>query len=943
MAKKTLSGKIMLSFLRENKRSLILKIIALTLVAISIAASIYFIDSFQPQFSRKYMVNLRGKQSDVILSFEFSPEDFIGEHNQTVDKLVLAETLATNFANQFSGRLGNATLSYIFTRLGTFAFSFLNGTSSTISIVNANLFALQQLDNYSINKNASVSFETGGILIIDQSQAQYSPGKFALFNESSALLSNGYSDISENNFTINFHSKILADFNEVPYGENITKIVGGSSFTLVVSDTIFKNYLAFINISTGLFDLSASAHITIDYSEFNYKTRALFQEQISQFLTAAEKFIYEEYTIKADFTYVLMVLLYLEALNNVLFIIKILILVLTIPAILFALLILIFSNLFFATKRSKIFAFYYLKGMSIKQLFFFAFSENALALATAFPIGASLAIPLTILMVKGTSAIPFPGATSLQLGYSFTFNPYNLLCVGLLLLFLSLSLIVLDLKPILSQKVEHKTLEDEDKIDEQITTWKKFHFDFLFLLLGCGLLLLNEVFLKQQTSNFITQFFIYFVGTLIILAAISLLFLRVFPQILTTAGERLWQKRGGFFSFSTKLFTTRKKVLTRNILSLALCISYLLILLQIGATINHLSTSQAYFNVGAEARIDFSSSSNISDIIVKLPQTINFTEITKLQLKNYLTNRELSLYVINTSTFLSVAYFKEEFIPDSNPSSAVAQLEQNMTFIANRGFVTSGSKPTGYNYSITLFYGSTERQTLELKDYYTVWPFFADENTRGDNFIIGKKTGEVLQEYSYTQSHHLLLRFEESEEKASLIKQLQEEILTSSEKLVLLEDGYKQFWTGEPFWFIIKTFSMNNLFLLCFLFSILSILITTTLENNRKTEIGMFLALGLRPKQIFLLSFIEQLTVLLAGVIFGLIIGIPSAAFLTGKLKGNLSIPIGSLENYWLIGVLVLGVISFNLIIISSGALRTASRKVSYFIQELELQNELDD
>jgi len=82
---------------------------------------------------------------------------------------------------------------------------------------------------------------------------------------------------------------------------------------------------------------------------------------------------------------------------------------------------------------------------------------------------------------------------------------------------------------------------------------------------------------------------------------------------------------------------------------------------------------------------------------------------------------------------------------------------------------------------------------------------------------------------------------------------------------------------------------------------------------------------------------------LLAGVIFGLIIGIPSAAFLTGKLKGNLSIPIGSLENYWLIGVLVLGVISFNLIIISSGALRTASRKVSYFIQELELQNELDD
>lgn len=934
--------KVIFTFLYANKKSLFLKIAALTLIILSISCCFFFLDSFKPYFSRNYMNNLRDKHNDAILAFDFTLDDYLTYDNKTIDNLTSAESLACAFSTQFYEIWGNNSLEYFSSRFSTYAFTSLEEYNITLNIVNINNLALEILDEYSFIKNSSVGLFEGGVLLLDDTLIQYSAAESILLNKSSVLLSNGFSDLSEYNYSLNFHSKIVYDFEDYSFTNNITKIIGQTSSALVVSDAVFKDYLKFVNASTMLFDFSSGVHLDIDYSTISFDDQTLLEEQLSQFVTFTRDFIFEKYSLSAEFSYELNFLSFLNELNMALIIINILILIFTIPIILFSLLILLLSNDYFAAKRSKLFSFYYSKGSSIRQLFLFVFSENILAMFLALIFGIGLSLPLTMLMVNYPNFLGFQEVAMLQINYSFAINPLNIFWIVLIVAISGLLLILIDLKPILSQKVSQKELEIDEQPEQKIASWKKFYFDFLLLIAGLGILLLERILFQSSRDDFITQFFVYFIGILIIIVAISLLFLRFAPNFLSSTGNFLWRKFGGFFSFITRLFNTRKKALARNILSFVLCISYLLILIQMVSAVEQFSSEQAYFTVGADARIDFSSESNITAISSALPTTILSTEVTKLHLENHLTGERLVFYTINTDSFLSAAYFSDNFIPGDNPSLLIDKLAQNMSFIVARSVAVDKSWNVGYNYTLTLISGTTNRTSLQVADYFLVWPFFVDENTEGLNFIIGEDTREVLQVYSTDTSHHLLLNFPENADYSTLSKYLQEEVLTSSEEFILIHDGYEQFW-DDPFWIILNTFSIVNLYLISLLFILFSIITTITLENNRKTEIGLFHALGLRKKQIFSLAFTEQVIIFVLGLIFGIVLGLLSSIFLNNKLQSDLSIPIESINVYWYVGVIILGIVIYQLVIIIVSALRTSTRNISFFIQELEIHNELDD
>jgi len=941
--KKAMNIKVIFSFLNANKKSLLLKAVTLTLVTISITCSFFFLDSFRPQFSRSYMSDLRANQNDLILSFDFPLEDYLGNGSKNIDELFSAEQLANNFSFHFKMILGNNSLLHITTRESTYGFYHLEDEDSTITIVNVNNFALEQLDAFSSELNSSVSLFEGAILILSQSLLKYSPSVSALFNKSSILLSNGFADISTLNYTLDFHSKISYDFGAYSFSDNITKIIGQTNSALVVSDAIFKDYLKFINASTSLFEVSSGIHFDIDYSTISFDNEVLLKDQLYQFLVYAQDFIYEEYSLSAELSIDLKFLSFLNDLNNTLFIINILILIFTVPIILFSFIILRFSNDFFATKRSKLFSFYYSKGSSIKQLFFFVFSENVLALILALMVGVGLSFPLTILMVDFPSFLGIQKVTTFQIDFSFAINPIKILWIVQIITILSLLLVFIDFKPILSQKTVPKDLEIEDKSEQRIASWRKFYFDFLLLFAGFGILLLERILFQSSSDDFITQFFIYFFGILVIIVAVSLLFLRFTPNLLSSIGNYLWQKFGGFFSFTTRLFNTRKKGLARNILFFVLCVSYLLSLIQMISAINQFSTEQAYFTIGADARVDFiSSESNITAISSALPTSIHSTEVIKLQLENQLTGDRLVFYSIDTDTFLSAAYFNDNFIVGDNPSHLMEKIALNMSFLVARGIAEEKSWNIGYNYSFTLTSGSTNRTSLQIVDYFLAWPFFVDEDTGGFHFIIGEDTRQVLQEYSTATSYHLLLNFPENVDYLSISNYLKDEILTSNEELVTVNDGYEIFW-DKPFWIVLNTFSIVNVYLISLFFILFSIITTITLENNRKAEIGLFHALGLSKRQIFFLSFSEQFIIFFFGFIFGIALGLPSSIFLNNKLQSNLTIPIETINVYWYVGLVLLGIVILNLIANIYGALYTSTRKISFFIQELEIQNELDD
>jgi len=941
-AQKAVNIRVIFSFLKANKSSLLLKILALMLVTIAIASSFFFLDSFQPQFSTNYMNNIKVDQNDIVLSFDFSYEDYLEEAGGTIDNFIFANALANNLSTQFRNFMGDDSLSEVYSQESTHAFSYHEVNNFTLALVNANNFGLEQLAKYSFEENSSVELFEGGILVLEQTFLKYSPTESSLLNESRVILGNGLTEVSQSNFTIDFYSKVIWDNQDFSLFSKITKIVGENDIALVVSDEVFKNYLMFINITSSMFDVSTNIFLDINYSEINFDNSVLLQDQIYQFVYSAQNFVLDEYSINANFSSELVFFSLLADLDKTILIIDSLVLVFTVPTILFSLLVLYFSNEYFSTKRTKLFSFYYSKGSSTQQLFYFVFSEFLISTISALISGFSLSIPLTLLMIKNPSFINIHNSSSL-VDYSLNISYINILWISLIVLAIGLLILMKNTKLTLSQNTVKEDFEFEDGFDRKRVFWKNFYFDFLLLLVGVCILILEKT-LFQDTHDFSTQFFIFFFGLLVIIIALVLVLLRFLPNVLSTISNYLWKIFGGFLSFATRLFNVRKRIIVRNIVTFALCISYMLVLVQVVYAIDQFSDEQAYFNVGADARIDFSDDSNITAITNALPSNIYYTEITKYNQQNFLTGERLVFFVIDPNTFLSAAYFKDDFLLEKTSTEVIGKITQNLTILSYQEVAESNSWAFGYNYTLTLSYGSTNRLSLKVVDYFNSWPFFIDSSQQADGipFIIGKETSDVLRKNSTELSRHILINLPNTEDYAQIEKYLEEEVLTSNETLVIIDDGYEQFW-NEPFWYILNTFSVINLYLIGLLFVILSFISLITLENNRKAEIGMFLALGIKRSQIFLLSLIEQMSVLITGLLLGISIGLPSSIFLNNQLKANFLIPIGNLGIFWIVGLIILGIIIFNFLLITSWGFRTSSRKVEFFIQELELHNESDD
>ncbi|MGC9781587.1 MAG: FtsX-like permease family protein [Candidatus Heimdallarchaeota archaeon] len=934
--------KVMFSYLKTIRSSFLLKIVALTLVTATIASSFFFIDSFQPKFSTNYMTNIKSDQSDVSLSFDFSYEDYLVNSSGTVDEYKYANKLADTLSTQFQINVGNDSLSTILTQESTTAFSFTKDANFSLTLVNANDYYLEQLDDFSVEQNSSIDLVDGGILILEYTYMQYYPNEVSIFNESYVIFGDGFTDISENNFTLDFHSKIIWDLHDDYPSNEISKINGQPSIAIIVSDTIFKNYLAFINSTASIYDISINALIDMDYSKLNFDDRALLEEGIYQFVYFTQEYIMNEFSFNADITYKLFIILHLADLNKALVLIDILALTFTIPTILISLLILYFSNEYFANKRTNLFSFYYSKGTSIQQLLFFIITEFVFSLVLAFILGLGFSIPLTMLMVRNPNLFGFQNTIAIEISNPLSINYLNILWIFLIVIVLGSLSALRNIKPILTLTKDNENLDTKEDTIRNVSLWKKLYLDFLLLFIGVGIIIIEKAFFQEYIHDFITQFCSFFIGIIVIISAIALILIRFIPNLISLLRNYFRTIFDGLFSFSIKLFNIRKKTFTRNVVAITVIVSYLLILVQTNATINQFSTEKAYFDIGADVRINLSAQSNLPMLIDSLPLNVLYTEVTKIQIQNYLIGDLLVFYIINPNTFLTAAYFKENFILNE-PSEAISKLSQNLTILSNREVANSNSWEIGYSYSLTTTYGSSDRLSLTVVDYFGSWPFFFenDKQIEGIPFVIGKGTSEVFIENNTDVNQFLLLNVPDKEHN-QIVNYLENEVITSNETLVTINDGYLQFWE-EPSWYILNTFSVTNFYLIGLLFLIISFINITILEINRKKEISLFIALGISRKQIFFLSLIEQLSILFSGLSFGFIIGMPSLTFLINQMKYNFSISVGKLDIYWIVGIIFLGLLLLNIIAIMSWSLRSSTKKYKFFIQELELQNESYD
>jgi len=930
--------KLILSFLKVNRTSLMLMIFGFTLVTMIFSSSIAFIDLYKPTFSFNYISGQRGDNNDFAFSSSISFEDFLDNNDNILSEIITASNLSYAFTSILANNFGDNSTHQINTNVNIPTFSFYNGQNHSINLINVDDEALSQLFSYSFEINNSIEVNEGAILVIESNFAKYYPNDASILNESQIILFDNFAELPTKNTTIDFCAKIIWNRNSQSSLNPITQLLGDNELAVVVLEEIFLSHLSILNSTYNDHDITISSNLDFNYDQMSFDDLSLLAETSHQFVYAIQDYISNELASNINFNYQLNFLTYLIALTNSLVLLNTTVIVFVIPSILFILVFLYFSTEYLASKRQKILQFYQTKGASVWQLIRCITTEYFITYSISLVFGLSLSIPFTRLFFQNSNLTSLNNISISQNEFFSSLNYLNVLWVFLLLFTLSLLFFIRNIMTIIKlrkdQDVEFETID--------IPFWKRIFLDIILFVIGLCSILIEKALSVSFHHDFITQFTIYFIGLLLLISGLFLFLLRILPQQLTTLGVKTCDFFKGVFPLSFRLIKFKKQTTARNIVVFSFCISYLLLLSQSFGLLNQYSTEKVYFQLGADARINLDSQSNLTLLTEKL-SSIQYTVVKKVKLENYLTGDSLSLLIIDSESYTKITYLKD-YLLSNELLDAIDKLSTNMTVLTSIATANFHSWSIGYNYSITLSFRSTDRLSLTIVDHFYNWPFFIDNVVDSNDipFIIGEKTSQTLVKDETSMKTFLLLDFQDNDY-TQMIDFLESNVITSHEKLITIEDSYDSFWNDEPYLFTIDIFSIINFYIIILLYlTILVIVVIITLSNQRR-ELGLFIALGINSKQIFTLSFIEQFIIFLSSLVSAFIIGIPCSIFFLNQIRNNLSINITRISIYPIIGFLYFGLITINLLVIIINSVISSKRKTGFYIQELILQIESDD
>ena len=545
--------------------------------------------------------------------------------------------------------------------------------------------------------------------------------------------------------------------------------------------------------------------------------------------------------------------------------IRIVILLLVAPIIGLGLYLMYFASTLVERRRKRLLTIMKLRGTTEDELKILFLTEITTSSIMATIVGMVLSVPWTFSTLNFTGTLGEVG-NRIPLPSDWF---YVIPLIGFALTF--------DVNIVPMFRMAGRDLLDELTPEEQKKPrWQRYNLDLILLAIGIIDYSLFKWFpIKGPLDGVIVIIFLLSPFAIIgIFLGFSLFVSRIFAPAIGRFSDFMWVKRGNLFALATRnmrqtRFTSSKFV---AFTLFGLMVGYTLILLP--TNIAEYNSLTAYYNEGADIRI--SSPLPFNSSLIANVSSIPGVEATTMTMVGSLdVNTYFRVMGVNHSTFAAAAFWKPEFSSEGL-TSLMSQLGENESNVLLH-------PKTADNYGVKqgdpLFLLGLQSYHLTVAGTFDYFP-----NLMGSSPFFGADYMIMNLDYALNAnitdiSYYLYVKLKQNVNVTSTL-----ELIRSAVPGFTVSSPLEKTFNDIVFESVTGSILQSSLWLTIVIISVSSLFYTFITLADRKKEIAIFRAIGMKERQIFSLLVVETLTIMGVGIVLGTVAGYILNEFIVGLI-----------------------------------------------------------
>jgi ABC-type lipoprotein release transport system permease subunit len=552
------------------------------------------------------------------------------------------------------------------------------------------------------------------------------------------------------------------------------------------------------------------------------------------------------------------------------------ILLVTGPLIALALFLVYFSLTLVEQRKQRVIAILKVRGSSKDQLHTMMLSEALIAALIAVIVGMILSIPWTLLSLRASGILQFNNpAIPINIPANWF---WRLPLIGIVF---SLNLNISSISSLSSTTI------DEGEVTEEKKTpfWQRMYLDLI--LVSISVIFWISIQFIPGDLVFLKSILVIAIGPftmIIFLIGIPLVTARYFSSIIGKISDILWKNFSGMVALATRNMRKNKFSASRlvSFLLLGMMLSYVSVI--IPTTFIDWNAEDTAYSMGSEIYISGLDSSNATQLgFLDIPEIDAYSEIVKISFQSGSYDRigSYNILGIDPTTFEDAAFWRDNY-DDKSLSAILDKIDNNSSIgMQTQTMIAMGVEIDDY-VSIEVF-GSEKKFEFNITTNYEFFPNlvrslpYMEDN---GGYFANRYYGLITLDMAKSMSNHTpgykigtYVNVKDSANATALAISLRESFSSNSDIEVRSVDEYTGHLMEDPIVILLLS-SLQGMTIITVIASIMAVSYFSFISlSERKREIGVFRALGMVRKQIFILLVAEGIVILSMGIFVGGIAG----------------------------------------------------------------------
>ena len=559
---------------------------------------------------------------------------------------------------------------------------------------------------------------------------------------------------------------------------------------------------------------------------------------------------------------------------------RFLLLVISLPMLAIALYLVYFSLNLVELRKQNLVSIMKIRGISSNQLRSMMISDALVGAFIATIFGMIISLPWTHQIITQNNI--FGEESSLFIPNSWY---YRMPIIGLIL---SLDLNIFSILTISRTTVEEGEASEETKIP----FWKRFYLDVVFTAIGISFwLALRYLTFEEFIYNALIFFSPWTLPILVI--GIPLLVSRFYSNFLTFISDFLWLKEGNLIALATRNMRNNKFSASKLAVLLIIGMMFSFVALGVPGSFSSWGDETTYYNVGADFSVQGVQMNDTNKIgaVTNLTEISNIAFVQKINLQSRSTlYNQISILAIDPNTYSDTAFWDSSYANDS--------LDNLMKIINDKKILIQSDQIQAINWAVGSN-SSIQHEEFRINEQiggtFTYWPnlvtyLYIEQNSVQTLHVvmhidtlskyIENEVSTVLYAKAHNGANHTMLH----ENLTSIFSNSNDNVPQPRDILIEDDFGVANVKVQSVVLIQENLFNSPEVLLMFELFDILLIItiissiigvgyFTFISLSERKREIGVFRAVGMVSKQIFVLLVVESIILIMTSIGVGIIAG----------------------------------------------------------------------